>query len=98
MKKIIIVLALVFGGTANANADVRFEVVTPLEAVKSVGSFLKDTSKKVCEGATTTVFGVGDIITAPFRSEFYRPKKKIYYYRRPSLIIEYQRGEFYKKK
>ena len=79
MKKIFIVLALSFGLTTSVKADVKFEVVTPIEAVKSVGSFLKDTTKKVCEGATTTVFGVGDIITAPFRSEFYRPKKNIYY-------------------
>ena len=97
MKKVIISFVLFLSVGSTAMADIKFKVVTPIEAVKSVGSFVEDTGKKVCEGVTTTVFGLGDIITAPFRADVYRPKKKVYYYRRPLIRIEYQRGMLYEK-
>jgi len=97
MKKMIVSFIVVMAISSTAMADVRIEVVTPIEAAKSVESFVKDTGKKVCEGVTATVFGLGDIITAPFRADVYRPKKKVYYYRRPLIRFDYQRGKLYEK-
>lgn len=96
MKKFIIGLGIVLFFTTNTRADFEVEIVPPVEIIKTVGKFVSNTGKKACEGLTTTVFGIGEIITAPFRVDVYRPKKKTYHFIKPKLIIEYQRGEFYK--
>lgn len=99
MKRFILclfVLCLV-NSVSEVKADYTFRVAPPLEVVKSTGSFVVDTGKKVCEGITTTVFGIGEIVTAPLRADFYKPRKKVYRFYRPSLIIEYQKGKLESK-
>ena len=71
MKKIFIMTMLIVGMSVNtAKADLTFKVVSPVDVVKSVGGFVLDTGEKVCEGVTTTAFGIGEIITSPFRAKF----------------------------
>jgi len=97
MKRAFLSLVIIVGLSSTANADFTVKIVPPVEAVKSAGNFVLDTGKKVCEGLTTTVFGIGETITAPFRADTYRPKKKTYHFRTPKLIIEYQRGKLQEK-
>jgi len=97
MKKILLSLVIIMGLSSTANADFTVKIVPPVEVVKSAGNFVVDTGKKVCEGLTTTVFGIGETITAPFRADTHRPKKKTYYFKTPKLIIEYQRGRLEQK-
>ena len=92
MKKLFLSLVVIMGFNSTANADFTVRIAPPLEVVKSAGSFVVDTGKKVCEGVTTTVFGIGETITAPFRADVYRPKKKTYNFITPKLFIEYQKG------
>ena len=97
MKKLFLSLVVIMGFNSTANADFTVRITPPLEVVKSAGSFVLDTGKNVCEGITTTVFGIGETITAPFRADMYRPKKKTYHFRTPKLIIEYQKGKLQEK-
>tara|TARA_R110002110_G_scaffold100573_1_gene256231 strand:+ start:674 stop:967 length:294 start_codon:yes stop_codon:yes gene_type:complete len=97
MKNMFLSLVIVMGLSSTANADFTVKIVPPMEAVKSAGNFVLDTGKKVCEGVTTTIFGIGETVTAPFRADTYRPKKKTYYFKTPKLIIEYQRGRLEKR-
>lgn len=96
MKKILLVLTILFSlAVAEVKADVKVRLIPPNEIVKSVGVFVLDTGKKICEGTTTTIFGIGEIITAPFRADTYKPKKKPYYFQRPRLQIDYDAGKFF---
>ena len=52
---------------------------------------------KVIEGIETTAFGLGEIVTAPFRADFYKPKKKTYYFKKPRLEFHYNSGRFYRE-
>ena len=97
MKKVLIITAVLFGlNVHTAKADLTFKLASPVDTVKSVGGFVADTGEKLCEGVTTTVFGIGEIITAPFRAKFKKPKTKTYYFDAPKLEIE--RGELYEIK
>lgn len=96
MKKILLVLTILFSLSAvEVKADVEIRLIPPKEIVKSVGVFVLDTGKKIREGTTTTIFGLGEIITAPFRADTYKPKKKLYYFQRPRLQIDYEAGKFF---
>jgi hypothetical protein len=95
MKKILLIIPILFILTAEAKADVEVRLVPPKEIIKSASVFVLDTGKKICEGATTTVFGLGEIITAPFRADTYKPKKRPYYFQRPRLEIDYDAGKFF---
>ena len=95
MKKFLLILPILFAVTAEAKADVEIRLVPPKEIVKSTSIFVLDTGKKICEGATTTIFGLGEIITAPFRADTYKPKKRLYYFQRPRLEIDYDAGRFF---
>jgi len=101
MKKVFMAIAMflvtVNVGIAQEKSSFRtFELVTPTDAVKSVGGFVLDTGKNVCEGACVTVMGLGDIITAPFRTKFKPPKRRTYIFEPPRF--HYQRGRFYEFK
>jgi hypothetical protein len=97
MKKFVIMFAaLLFMHPSYAKADVTLKLVSPVDAVKSAGGFVLDTGKKVCEGITTTAFGIGEVITAPFRAEYKKPKVKTYKYQRPRLEWHYTPSRFYK--
>lgn len=96
MKSFIIGLSIVLLCATNAKADFEIEIVPPAEAVKAVGKFVSDTGRKACEGLTTTVFGIGEFITAPLRADTYKPRKKTYRFIKPKISIEYQRGELFR--
>ena len=74
----------------------KVRLIPVQEIVKSAGVFVLDTGKKVCEGATTTIFGIGEILTAPFRAKTYTPKKRLYYFQRPRLEVDYDAGRLYR--
>ena len=95
MKKFLLILPILFATTTKAKADVEVRLVPPKEIVKSISVFTLDTGKKICEGATTTIFGIGEIITAPFRADTHKPKKRLYYFQRPRLEIDYDAGKFF---
>ena len=95
MKKVLFVCILLLAPMNSANADVQFRMVPVGEYVKSAGSFVIDTGAKVIEGIETTAFGIGEIITSPFRADFYKPKKKTYYFKKPRLEFHYNSGRFY---
>ena len=95
MKKVLFVFILLLAPMNSANADVQFRMVPVGEYVKSTGSFIIDTGAKVIEGIETTAFGIGEIITSPFRADFYKPKKKTYYFKKPRLEFHYNSGRFY---
>ena len=86
MKKMFLSLVIIMGLSSTANADFTIKIVPPMEVVKSAGNFVLDTGQKVCEGVTTTIFGIGETVTAPFRADTHKPKKKTYYFRTPKLI------------
>ena len=92
MKSFLVVIAILLSSVATeAKADTNIRIAPASEVIKSVG----DTGKKACEGLTTTIFGIGEFVSAPFRADTYRPKKKTYYFKSPR--IEYQRGFLYSK-
>tara|TARA_R110000824_G_scaffold387173_2_gene582365 strand:- start:234 stop:581 length:348 start_codon:yes stop_codon:yes gene_type:complete len=95
MRKFLLILPILFATTTEVNADTEVRLVPAEEIVKSIGVFTLDTGKKICEGATTTIFGIGEIITAPFRADTYKPKKRLYYFQRPRLEIDYDAGKFF---
>jgi len=95
MKKFLLILPILFATTTEAKADIEVKLIPPKEVIKSIGVFTLDTGKKICEGATTTVFGIGEIITAPLRADTYKPKKRRYYFQRPRLEIDYDAGKFF---
>jgi hypothetical protein len=95
MKKFLPLLVLLLAYPIQAKADVEVRLIPPREIVKSVSVFTLDTGKKICEGATTTIFGIGEIITAPFRADTHKPKKRLYYFQRPRLEIDYDTGKFF---
>lgn len=95
MKKSLFVCILLLAPMNSANADVQFRMVPLGEYVKSAGSFVLETGKKACEGIQTTAFGLGEIITSPFRADVYKPKKKTYWFVKPEL--NYREGRFYRK-
>lgn len=94
MKKFLLVLPFLLPVSV-ANADVQFRMVPLGEYIKSAGSFALETGKKACEGIQTTAFGLGEIITSPFRADVYKPKKKTYWFVKPEL--NYREGRFYRK-
>ena len=65
--------------------------------MRSAGTFVLDTGKKVCEGITITAFGLGEIITAPFRADTYTPRKRTYYFKKPRFEFIYDSGRFYRE-
>jgi hypothetical protein len=94
MKKVLLLLPFLLPVSA-VKADVQFRMVPVGEYVKSTGGFIIDTGAKVIEGIETTAFGIGEIITSPFRADFYKPKKKTYYFKKPRLEFHYNSGRFY---
>ena len=97
MKKFLPILVLLFIPVSNVNAAEQFRLVPLDEYVKSAGSVVIDTGAKVIEGIETTAFGLGEIVTAPFRADFYKPKKKTYYFKKPRLEFQYNSGRFYRE-
>ena len=96
MKKFLLILPILFASTTVAKAEVEFRIIPVQEIAKSAGVFVLDTGKKVCEGATTTIFGLGEMLTAPFRAKTYKPKKRLYYFERPRLEVDYDAGRLYR--
>jgi hypothetical protein len=62
------------------------------EYAKSAGSFVLDTGElKVIEGIETTVFGLGEIVTAPFRDRLLQTKRRKHtHFRKPRLRVSIQ--------
>jgi hypothetical protein len=97
MKKFLLMLPILFVVSTEANAQVvEFRIVPVQEVTKSVGVFVLDTGEKVLEGAATTVYGLGEILTAPFRARTYKPKSRLYYYKRPQIGIYYDSCRLYR--
>jgi len=96
MKKFLLILPILFASTTAAKAEVEVRLIPVQEIVKSAGVFVIDTGKRVCEGATTTIFGLGEILTAPFRAKTYKPKTRLYYFQRPRLEVDYDAGRLYR--
>lgn len=97
MKNFIITIALIaICGFANdcfageQQRGVRFKCVTPCDVLLGVGAFVEDTGRNVVGGVRTTVTGLGELITAPFRARICVPKKRTFHYRPPR--IEYMPG------
>lgn len=97
MKKFLPLLVLLLAYPVQAKADVELRLIPPTEIVKSAGTFVIDTGRKVCEGITITAFGLGEIITAPFRADTYRARKKTYYFKKPRFEFTYESGKFYRE-
>ena len=97
MKKSLFVCILLLAPMNSANADVQFRMIPVEEYAKSAGSFVLDAGTKEIEGIETTVFGLGEIVTAPFRADFYKPRKKTYYFKKPRLEFQYNSGRFYRE-
>ena len=97
MKKFLPILVLLFIPVSNVDAAEQFRIVPLDEYIKSAGSLVIGTGAKVIEGIETTAFGLGEIITAPLRADFYKPKKKTYYFRKPRLEFHYNSGRFYRE-
>ena len=96
MKSFLIVIAILLSSiVTESKADTTIRIAPASEVIKSVRVYVVDTGKKACEGLTTTIFGIGEFVSAPFRADTYRPKKKTYYFKSPR--IEYQRGFLYSK-
>tara|TARA_B100001094_G_C18085379_1_gene747460 strand:- start:787 stop:1080 length:294 start_codon:yes stop_codon:yes gene_type:complete len=97
MKRFLLILVLCFVPLSNVDAAEQFRIVPLDEYVKSAGSFVIDTGAKVIDGIETTAFGLGEIVTAPFRADFYKPRKKTYYFKKPRLEFRYNSGRFYRE-
>tara|TARA_R110000744_G_scaffold45707_2_gene101477 strand:- start:596 stop:985 length:390 start_codon:yes stop_codon:yes gene_type:complete len=98
MKKFsVIAVALLFMLPVNAKAEITFRLISPVEVVKSAGDFVLDTGKKVCEGIVTTGFGIGEVVTAPFRANYKKPKVRTYKYRPPRLDWHYNPSRLYEE-
>lgn len=97
MKRFLLILVLCFVPLSNVDAAEQFRIVPLDEYVKSAGSFVIDTGVKVIDGIETTAFGLGEIVTAPFRADFYKPRKKTYYFKKPRLEFRYNSGRFYRE-
>ena len=83
MKGFLITLALVFSSTtAEAQRVVTFKAVRPLDVVRGVGEFCKESACKTADGVGTILKGTRDVISAPFRSEFKWPKARLYHWHR----------------
>ena len=75
MKKFLVIVAtLLFMQPIDAKAEITFKLVSPVDTVKNAGDFVLDAGKKVCEGVVTAGFGIGEIVTAPFRADYKKPK------------------------
>jgi hypothetical protein len=97
MKRFLLILVLCFVPLSNVDAAEQFRIVPLDEYVKSAGSFVIGTGVKVIDGIETTAFGLGEIVTAPFRADFYKPRKKTYYFKKPRLEFRYNSGRFYRE-
>ena len=97
MKRFLLILVLCFVPLSNVDAAEQFRIVPLDEYVKSAGSFVIGTGAKVIDGIETTAFGLGEIVTAPFRADFYKPRKKTYYFKKPRLEFQYNSGRFYRE-
>ncbi len=97
MKKFLLIFIMATIPLSTTDAAEQFRIVPVDEYVKSAGSFVIGTGAKVIEGIETTVFGLGEIVTAPFRADFYKPKKKTYYFKKPRLEFQYNSGRFYRE-
>ena len=97
MKKFLLILTMAVMPLSTADAAEQFRLVPVDEYIKSAGSFVIDTGAKVIEGIETTAFGLGEIVTAPFRSDFYNTRKKTYYFKKPRLEFQYNSGRFYRE-
>ncbi len=97
MKRFLLILVLCFVPLSNVDAAEQFRIVPLDEYVKSAGSFVIGTGAKVIDGIETTAFGLGEIVTAPFRADFYKPRKKTYYFKKPRLEFRYNSGRFYRE-
>ena len=97
MKKYLFILILGAVPISEVNAAEQFSLVPLGEYVKSAGSFIIDTGAKVIDGVETTAFGLGEIVTAPFRADFYKPKKKTYYFKKPRLEFRYESGKLFRE-
>jgi hypothetical protein len=98
MKKFLVLLiALLFMQSADAKAEITFKIVSPVDTVKNAGDFVLDAGKKVCEGVITTGLGIGEVVTAPFRADYKKPKARIYKYQPPRLDWFYTPSRLYKE-
>ena len=97
MKKFLPILVLFFIPVSNVDAAEQFRIIPLDEYIKSTGSFVIDTGAKVIEGIETTAFGLGEIVTAPLGADFYKPRKKTYYFKKPRLEFQYNSGRFYRE-
>ena len=97
MKKFLLILTMAVMPLSTADAAEQFRLVPVDEYINSAGSFVIDTGAKVIEGIETTAFGLGEIVTAPFRADFYKPRKKTYYFKKPRLEFQYNSGRFYRE-
>ena len=86
MKKFLVIVAtLLFMQPIDAKAEITFKLVSPVDTVKNAGDFVLDAGEKVFEGVITTGLGIGEIVTAPFRADYKKPKVRTYKYHPPFL-------------
>ncbi len=97
MKRFLLIFVLCIIPVSRVDAAEQFRIVPLDEYIKSTGSFVIDTGAKVIEGIETTAFGLGEIVTAPLRADFYKPRKKTYYFKKPRLEFQYNSGRFYRE-
>lgn len=63
----------------NQRRGVELKCFTPIDVLHGTGIFIKDTGKNVVEGVHTTVEGLGELITAPFRARICVPQRRFRY-------------------
>ena len=99
MRILMFIAALAICGFANDSfageqrEGVQFKVVTPCDILYGTGVFLQDTGKNVVGGVETTVKGLGELITAPFRAKILIPKRRIFRYTPPEFHFRYEPGK-----
>jgi hypothetical protein len=100
MRMLMCIIALTLCGFSNdcsagdRGKGVKFRCVTPGDVLLGAGVFLHDTGENVIGGVSTTVRGLGEVITAPLRARICIPQPRLFYFEFPTL--RYKPGRFYR--
>ena len=93
MRMLTFIAALVICGFANdgfageQRRGLELKIITPCDLLLGTGVFIQDTGKNVVGGVRTTVKGLGELITAPFRAKILIPKVRTFRYFPPELRL-----------
>jgi hypothetical protein len=94
MKTFMFIAALTICGLANdcfageRQRGVKFKCVTPCDVLRGTGYFIQDTGRNTVGGVRTTVKGLGELITAPFRAKILIPQRRFFYYTPPRFFYK----------